>query len=147
MKEVRYDGKRRVKLPCLGSIKLACTLPKGICYEASIRKENGRWYICLKLWKPPEPPPKVDRRGCGGIDTGINPLGTDSDGQTYRNPKASYEVQKKLRRWQRAQGPAAEGLPGLVGSPAEDRQMPPAHPGTETQRPAPDDQHGHQEIQ
>ena len=55
MKEVRYDGKRRVKLPCLGSVKLACTLPRGICYEASIRRENGRWYICLKLWRPPEP--------------------------------------------------------------------------------------------
>ena len=35
MKEIRYDGKRRVKLPCLGSVKLGCTLPKGICYEAS----------------------------------------------------------------------------------------------------------------
>ena len=58
MKEIRYDGKRRVKLPCLGSVKLGCTLPKGICYEASIRRENGRWYICLKLWKPPEPKPE-----------------------------------------------------------------------------------------
>ena len=93
MKEMRYDGKRRMKLPCLGSVKLACTLPKGICYEASIRRENGRWYVCLKLWKPPEPQPERDPKA-GGIDTGINPLGTDSDGQTYRNPKASYEVQK-----------------------------------------------------
>ena len=58
VKEIRYDGKRRVKLPCLGSVKLGCTLPKGICYEASIRRENGRWYICLKLWKPPEPKPE-----------------------------------------------------------------------------------------
>ena len=55
VKEIRYDGKRRVKLPCLGSVKLGCTLPRGICYEANIRRENGRWYICLKLWKPPEP--------------------------------------------------------------------------------------------
>ena len=62
MKEIRYDGKRRVKLPCLGSVKLACTLPRGICYEASIRRENGRWYICLKLWKPPEPKPERSRQ-------------------------------------------------------------------------------------
>ena len=111
MKEVRYDGKRRVKLPCLGSVKLACTLPKGICYEASIRRENGRWYICLKLWRPPEPKPeRADRPG--GIDTGINPLGTDSDGQTYRNPKASYQVKKKLRRWQRAQARRRKGSRG-----------------------------------
>ena len=111
MKEVRYDGKRRVKLPCLGSVKLACTLPKGICYEASIRRENGRWYICLKLWRPPEPKPERSPRP-GGIDTGINPLGTDSDGQTYRNPKASYEVQKNLRRWQRAQARRRKGSRG-----------------------------------
>ena len=111
MKEVRYDGKRRVKLPCLGSVKLACTLPKGICYEASIRRENGRWYICLKLWKPPEPRTERSRRP-GGIDTGINPLGTDSDGRTYRNPKASYQVEKKLRRWQRAQARRRKGSRG-----------------------------------
>ena len=45
VKEVRYDGKRRVKLPCLGSVKLGCALPRGICYEATIRRENGRWYL------------------------------------------------------------------------------------------------------
>ena len=111
MKEIRYDGKRRVKLPCLGSVKLACTLPRGICYEANIRRENGRWYICLKLWKPPEPQPERAPKA-GGIDTGINPLGTDSDGQTYRNPKASYEVEKKLRRWQRAQARRQKGSRG-----------------------------------
>ena len=111
VKEVRYDGKRRVKLPCLGSVKLGCTLPKGICYEASIRRENGRWYLGLKLWKPPGPKPERPGRP-GGIDTGINPLGTDSDGQTYRNPKASYEVQKKLRRWQRAQARREKGSRG-----------------------------------
>ena len=94
-----------------GSVKLACTLPKGICYEASIRRENGRWYICLKLWRPPEPQPERSPRP-GGIDTGINPLGTDSDGQTYRNPKASYEVQKNLRRWQRAQARRQKGSRG-----------------------------------
>ena len=100
-----------MKLPCLGSVKLGCTLPRGICYEASIRRENGRWYICLKLWKPPEPKPERASRP-GGIDTGINPLGTDSDGQTYRNPKASYEVQKNLRRWQRAQARRQKGSRG-----------------------------------
>ena len=39
-------------------------------------------------------------------------MGTDSDGQTYRNPKASYEVQKKLRRWQRAQARRQKGSRG-----------------------------------
>ena len=48
----------------------------------------------------------------GGIDTGINPLGTDSDGQTYRNPKASYQVERNLRRWQRAQARRQKGSRG-----------------------------------
>ena len=111
MKDIRYDGKRRVKLPCLGSVKLGCTLPKGICYEASIRRENGRWYICLKLWKAPQPRPERSPRP-GGIDTGINPLGTDSDGEVYENPKASYQMEKKLRRWQRAQARRQKGSRG-----------------------------------
>ena len=100
-----------MKLPCLGSVKLGCTLPRGICYEANIRRENGRWYICLKLWKPPEPRPERSPRP-GGIDTGINPLGTDSDGQVYENPKASYQVEKKLKRWQRAQARRQKGSRG-----------------------------------
>ena len=54
----------------------------------------------------------MDTRGRGGIDTGINPLGTDSEGQTYWNPKASYEVQRKLRRWQRAQARRRKGSRG-----------------------------------
>ena len=41
VKEIRCDGKRRVKLPCLGSVKLGCILPRGICYEASIRRETA----------------------------------------------------------------------------------------------------------
>ena len=76
----------------------------------------------------------------GGIDTGINPLGTDSDGRTYRNPKASYQVAAEAREVAARPGPAAEGLPGLVGGPEEDRRLPPAHPGLKAQRPAPDDQ-------
>ena len=80
VKEIRYDGKRRVKLPCLGSVKLACTLPQGIHYEASIRRENGRWYICLKLWRPPDPPPKVDRPGMRGGEPETD-SGTDVAGR------------------------------------------------------------------
>ena len=56
-----------------------------------------------------------DQRGparAGGIDTGINPLGTDSDGQVYENPKASYQVEKKLKRWQRAQARRQKGSRG-----------------------------------
>ena len=112
MKEIRYDGKRRVKLPCLGSVKLGCTLPRGICYEASIRRENGRWYICLKLWKP------------AGAETGAVPQarrhrhGHQPPGHRLRRrglpetPKPAYQMEKKLRRWQRAQARRQKGSRG-----------------------------------
>ena len=146
MKEIRYDGKRRVKLPCLGSVKLGCTLPKGICYEASIRRENGRWYICLKLWKPPEPKPERARRP-GGIDTGHQPPGHRLRRSDLPESQSILRSAEKPPKVAAGPGPETEGFPGLVGSPAEDRQVSAAHPGTETQRAAPDDQHCYQEVQ
>ena len=38
--QIRYNGKRRIQLPGLGSVKLDCTLPKGIYHEAHIKQEN-----------------------------------------------------------------------------------------------------------
>ena len=55
MKQLRYNGKRRIQLPGLGSVKLAHTLPKGILYEAHIKLQNGRWYLSLNYWKAPLP--------------------------------------------------------------------------------------------
>ena len=84
----------------------------------------------------------------GGIDTGINPLGTDSDGQTYRNPKASYEVEKKLRSDGSGPRPGGRRDPGVGGKPSgKSTSATDASGASETQRPAPDDQHGDQEIQ
>ena len=117
VKEIRYDGKRRIKLPCLGSVKLPCTLPRGICYEASIRRENGRWYICLKLWKPPEPRPERDSRP-GGIDTGINPLGTDSDGQVYREPQGQLPNGEETPEMAAGPSPGGRKAPGAGGKPS-----------------------------
>ena len=110
--QIRYNRKRRVKLPGLGSVKLDCTLPKGIYHEAHIKQENGQWYLCLKLWREPDPKLEEDNRTIGAIDTGINPLGTDSDGREYENPKATYQVERKLRRWQRAQARRQRGSRG-----------------------------------
>lgn len=101
--QLKYNGKRRIRLPYLGSVKLAHTLPEGIFHEAHIKRENGRWYLCLKMWQEPKGRPAPDRRGVGAVDTGINPLGTDSEGETYENPRATYQVERKLRRWQRTQ--------------------------------------------
>ena len=110
--QIKYNGKRQVQLPGLGSVKLDCSLPKGVYHEVHIKRENGRWYICLKRWKAPEPVPQPDLRIAGAVDTGINPHATDSDGQTYENPKAYYRMKAKLIRWQRAQARRTNGSRG-----------------------------------
>ena len=80
---IRYDGKRRIKLPYLGSVKLDHTLPQGIYHEARISFQNGQWLLSLNYWKPPVKERDPDTRvGFGAVDTGINPHATDSDGQT-----------------------------------------------------------------
>ena len=91
-----------MKLPCLGSVKLGCTLPRGICYEASIRRENGRWYICLKLWRPPEPKPEraPDRHG------------HQPPGHRLRRSGLPESQSITVRRWQRAQ--AVGGSPRKI---------------------------------
>ena len=110
--QVRCNGKRRIQLPGLGSVKLDSTLPKGIYHEVHLKRENGHWRLCLKLWRAPEPIPENDNCRTGAVDTGINPIGTDSDGQEYENPRATYQMEKKLRRWQRAQARRQKGSRG-----------------------------------
>ena len=79
---IKYNGERRIQLPGLGSVKLDHTLPKGIIYEARIKRENGQWKLSINYWKEPLPVPDPDERiPAGTIDTGISPLGTDSGGQ------------------------------------------------------------------
>ena len=146
VKEIRYDGKRRVKLPCLGSVKLGCILPKGHLLRGQ-HQEGERPLVHLP-----------EALATAGAQTGTGP-------QTRRHRHRHQPPRHRLRRtglresqsllpgaeeteeMAAGPGPAAEGLPGLVGSPAQDRQVPPAHPGPETRRPAPDDQHGDQEVQ
>ena len=53
-----------------------------------------------------------DGRTAGAVDTDINPSATDSDGQAYQNPKAYYAMERKLKRWQRAQARRTKGSRG-----------------------------------
>ena len=109
---VKYDGNRRIKLPYIGSVRMARTLPEGIIpYEVTIKKQNGRWFAGIAYWKPPIAA-EVKTHDAGGVDVGINPLAVDSEGQEYQNPKAYYKFLRKLRHWQRAQARRANGSRG-----------------------------------
>ena len=110
---IKYNGKRRIQLPGLGSVKLDHALPDGIIYEACIKRENGHWQLSINYWKEPLPVPDPDERiQHGAVDTGINPLATDSEGQVWENPKAYYTAERKLNRWQRAQARRTRGSRG-----------------------------------
>ena len=99
---VKYDGHRRIRLPCLGNVKLARKLPDGIPYEVTIRRRDGQWLGSIAYWKPPMSLPERETQSIGGVDVGINPLAVDSDGKEYTNPKAYYQAQRQLRRWHRS---------------------------------------------
>ena len=43
---------------------------------------------------------------------GINPLAIDSDNVTYDNPRGYYQVQRRLKRWQRVQARRTKGSRG-----------------------------------
>ena len=110
--QIKYNGKRRIQIPGLGSVKLRHTLPKGLVYEAHIKFLNGQWVASIKMWQPPKPEQKPDNRiAHGAVDTGINPHATDSEGQVWESPKAYYQAELKLRRWQRAQARRTTGCP------------------------------------
>ena len=135
MNLIRYDGHRRIRLPYLCSVKMTCELRDGIPYEVTIKRRNGRWYASVAYWKPPIQTPDRVTRSAGGVDVGINPLAVDSDNATCDNPRGYYQAQRRLKRWQRAQGTGTphQRQPGLVGSTTPYRQCSPPSRGTAEQ--------------
>ena len=127
---IRYDGHRRIRLPYLGSVRMTRSLPKGIPYEVTIRRRNGRWYASIAYWQPPIATPRRETQSVGGADVGISPLAVDSGGEhpnaedhyrpvqavhgqwEYPNPRAYGRALKTLRRWKRTQ---ARRTPGSRG--------------------------------
>ena len=130
MAVIKYDGHRRIRLPCLGSVRMTRTLPEGIPYEVTVRKRNGRWYASVAYWKPPVAPPQRETQSVGGVDVGISPLAVDSGGEhpnqdshyqpvktasgpwEYHNPKDYDNALRVLRRWQHAQSRRTPGSRG-----------------------------------
>ena len=87
--QLRYDGKRRIRLPVIGSVKMVHTLPKGIPYEAHISCRNGQWVLSVKYWRGPTAQSRARTLVCqrSAVDTGISPMATDSEGQVWREPE------------------------------------------------------------
>ena len=120
---IKYDGHRRITLPYLGSVKLKRSLPRGILYEATIRKHLGQWELCLGYWNPPEGA-EVKTHEAGAADVGIQPLAVDSELTHYENPKPLYQYLKQLGRWPKSR-PAgkkeADSKPRTASTPSGTR--------------------------
>ncbi len=96
---IRYDGRRRIRLPYLGSVRMTRELPDGNPYEVSVKRQNGRWHASVAYWKTPALPPQRETQSVGGVDVGISPLAVDSGG-AHPNPKAHYQpVQTANGQW------------------------------------------------
>ena len=139
---IQYDGRRRIRFPHLGSVRMTRSLPEGIPHDVTISKRNGRWYASIACWKPPTARPQRETQSVGGVDVGISPLAVDSGGEhpnpkahyqpvqtakgqwRYPNPKAYGQALTTLRRWQRAQ---ARRTPGSRGWWEAQRRIDGAH--------------------
>ena len=108
VRDIKYDGRYRLTVQRLGSVKLCRELPEGVIpYEVRIKRENGRWYASVAYYREPYPQPQPESQSVGGVDVGINPLTSwvNAEGEhgEDENPKAYYLAERKLARWQRIQ--------------------------------------------
>ena len=115
--KVKYDGNYRLTLPRIGSVKLLRHLPANVIpYEVHLKRENGKLYAAINFYQPPVQKPDPETQSVGGLDVGINPLTSWTDDQGHSdadpNPKAYYQAQDELRRWQRIQSRRVVGSCG-----------------------------------
>ena len=114
---VKHDGHRRITLPVIGNVKFFGKLPGDfIPVAARISFQNGRWFISLNGYGPPLPQTARDTQDAAGVDVGINPLAVTMDSNDVvireENPKAFYESQGRLAKWQKRQARRKVGSRG-----------------------------------
>jgi putative transposase len=97
-----HVGTNTVQLPRLGILRLKehNYLPTNErVISATVSEKAGHWFVSVTT-------DAVPTRSTGtetlGVDVGTKTLATLSDGVTYKNPKALYKAEKKLRRLQQA---------------------------------------------
>ena len=90
----------RLTLSKIGAVKIKLHREvKGDIKTLTIKQENGLWYACFSCVVAPEPLPPNERTV--GIDVGLSPFATLSNGAEIENPRWFRKMQKRLRRAQR----------------------------------------------
>ncbi len=90
-----------IQLPRIGLIRLKehNYIPIGKYGQATITEQAGHWFVSVVVGSATIQPTLTD--DVIGLDVGIKTLATDSDGDTFANPKALAAKTKQLSRWQR----------------------------------------------
>lgn len=93
-----------IQFPVIGCVNLKekYYCPTGICKQATVVKEAGRWYVSVIHDVKDIPKHKKFDTFCLGIDVGINTLMTLSDGTEIENPRAYKKHLKRLKFLQRS---------------------------------------------
>ena len=116
--QIKYNAKRRIQLPAIGSVKLRHTLPKSIVYEAHIKLLNGQWVMSVKMWQPPKLPQEPETRiANGAVDTGINPHANGQRGPDLDQPKGLLPGRTGTASLATCSGTPHDRKPRLVESP------------------------------
>ena len=113
-----------IQLPRLGRLRLKETgyLPiEGKVLSATVSEEAGRWFVSVQVEEEMSspgtrlsPPASLLKGECTatlaiGVDLGIKTLATLSDGNTFENPRALKQAQKRLRRLERQKSRRKKG--------------------------------------
>lgn len=94
-----FEGK--IQLPRIGIMRLKehGYIPVGKYAQATVTEQAGHWFVSVIAESEVVQADLTDN--VIGVDVGIKTLATDSDGDTYANPKALAAKTKQLCRWQR----------------------------------------------
>lgn len=96
--KIKNDGKR-VKLPSIGWVRLAESMPVTATHNCVISREADRWFLSIK-YEVEKPKVKVNRPIIG-VDIGIKELAVCSNGKVFKNPKAYRRCSVRMKHLQR----------------------------------------------
>jgi putative transposase len=95
------DGKR-IRIPKLGWVRMTEELRfDGKLMSATVKKRAGKWFVSIAV-ETTDAVSENQATGAVGIDLGVKPLATLSDGTVFENPKTYYKYDKQLRRTQKS---------------------------------------------
>ena len=95
----RLEG-TRLYLQGVGHLKVKLHRPvEGTIKTITVKRECGKWYVCLSVAYTAEPLPALDTRT--GLDVGLTAFATLADGTEVENPRCYRRAQARLRLAQR----------------------------------------------